>query len=432
MSIIGIRREDKNPWERRAPLIPKHVKELKEKHSIDVVIQPSKIRAFSDQDYEKAGAIVKDDLSQCPIIFAIKEVPLSIFERGKTYVFFSHTIKGQKHNMPMLKKMLEMECTLIDYEKVVDEKGRRLIFFGRHAGLAGMIDTLWAFGKRLDWEGIDNPFSSIRRAYNYNSIEEAKEEIAKVGKNIRNEGLNESLTPLICGFAGYGNVSQGAQEIFDLLPVENLNPDEIASIYDASNHLVYKVVFKEEHMVLPISPDNHFELQDYYNHPEKYKSRFESYLPYLSILMNCIYWDERYPRLVTKDYLRRAYSNEKRPKLRIIGDISCDIEGAIECTVKSTAPDKPVFVYNPLNGKVIDGYKGSGVVVMAVDNLPCELPRESSAFFSNVLKEFIPEIVKADFSADFEHCKLPSAIKNAVIAYHGELTPNYRYIEKYL
>ncbi|PIV69931.1 MAG: hypothetical protein COS08_02885, partial [Euryarchaeota archaeon CG01_land_8_20_14_3_00_38_12] len=152
MNRVGIRREDKNIWERRTPIIPQHIKELKEK-DIEFFVQPSKIRAFRDGEYVEAGANIQDSLNQCNVIFAVKEIPLDFFKKNKTYVFFSHTTKGQKHNMPMLKKMMELKCQLIDYEKIVDEKNRRLIFFGRYAGLAGMIDTLWALGQRLNKGG---------------------------------------------------------------------------------------------------------------------------------------------------------------------------------------------------------------------------------------------------------------------------------------
>lgn len=432
---IGIRREDKNKWEKRVPLIPEHVKELIKSHSIDVSLQPSSIRIFSDDEYIQAGAKIQEDLSGCPIIFAVKELPLDFFQPGKTYVFFSHTIKGQKYNMPMLKKMLELGCNLIDYEKVIDEKGRRLIFFGRHAGLAGMIDTLWALGKRLTWEGIPSPFSEIRNAYKYNSLAEAKESISQVGEKIKKNGLPEPLTPLIFGVTGYGHVSTGAQEILNLLPFEQINPEEIFTLTKQSNfskNRIHKVVFKEEHMVEPILPENHFDLRDYYDHPKKYRSRFESYIPHLTVLVNCIYWDERYPRLVTKRFLRKLYAEDKNRRLRVIGDISCDIEGSIECTVKETQTDNPVFVYNPTEEQVTDGYEGGGLVILAVDNLPCEISREASLDFSRVLKPFIPLIAKADFSANFEQCMLPSTIKNAVIVYHGEFTPDYRYMQSFL
>lgn len=198
----------------------------------------------------------------------MKEMPLDFFETGKTYIFFSHVIKGQPYNMPMLKKMLELGCTLIDYEKVTDEKGRRLIFFGRHAGLAGMIESFWALGKRLNWEGISNPFSHLRHTYEYKDLVEAEEAISKVGENLKAEGLPESVTPLICGVAGYGNVARGVGEILDLLPIEEIEPQEIASLVESSSYnanVIYKAVFKEEHTVEPISSEDHFDLQDFYD-----------------------------------------------------------------------------------------------------------------------------------------------------------------------
>ncbi len=434
-TVIGIRREDKNRWERRVPLIPEHVAALRREHNVEVIIQPSEIRIFSNDEYRRAGASVSEDLSPCPIVFAVKEIPIHFFEPGKTYVFFSHVIKGQPHNMPMLRQMLDLKCQLIDYEKVEDGKGRRLIFFGRQAGLAGMIDSLWALGQRLNYECIENPFSGIRLAHQYESLAEANEEIVSAGEKICTQGLPESLSPLICGFAGYGHVSQGAQEILSLLPVQEIDPGEVESVLrgqDYSKNLIYKTVFKEEHLVQPISPGVRFELQDYYDHPEKYRSQFESYLSNLTLLINCIYWDERYPRLVTKGYLKQLYAGGGSPRLRVIGDISCDVEGAVECTVRCTNPGSPIFVYDPFEERAADGWEGIGPVVLAVDNLPCELPRESSTYFSGVLKQFVPPMVKADFSGDFDQCKLPSAIKNAVIVYHGELISDYRYLKKFL
>jgi saccharopine dehydrogenase (NAD+, L-lysine-forming) len=432
---IGIRREDKNKWERRVPLTPEHVKELGQNHSVEVWLQPSPIRIFPDEKYVQAGAKIEEDLSPCPVVLGVKEMPSQFFSQNKTYVFFSHVIKGQLYNMPMLKRMLELKCQLIDYEKVTDEKGRRLIFFGRHAGQAGMIDTLWALGQRLSWEGISNPFDKIKNAYKYDALARAKEDISEVGKMIQTQGSNGSLVPLIFGIAGYGNVSQGVQEILDLLPIKEIKPDEISLLIGSSNYSknhIYKVVFKEEHMVEPISPKDGFQLQDYYDHPEKYRSKFEGYIPHLTVLVNCIYWDERYPRLVTKSYLKQLFSDQQQPKLRVIGDISCDIEGSIECNLKWTEPDNPIYVYDPFEDKAIDGHEGKGPVILAVDNLPCEIPRAASAYFSQELKPFIPEIAKADFSLDFDRCVLPAPIKNGVIAYHGELTPKYRYIQDYL
>jgi len=430
--MLGIRREDKNQWERRAPLIPQHIKELKEHHGIETVIQPSPIRVFSEETYKTAGALVQEDLSSCPVVFAVKEIPIDLFESGKTYVFFSHTVKGQKYNMPMFKKMMDLGCTLIDYEKIADKHGRRLVFFGRFAGLAGMVDTLWAFGQRLKSKNMDSPFNEIKQTIHYkNHLEEIKEHLKKIGKDIEQQGIPESLTPLIVGFAGYGNVSKGAQEILDILPVKEISPKEIKMVYDnPSNNRIYKVVFKEEDMVEPISSDDSFDLQDYYNHPEKYQSVFERYIPDLTILMNCIYWSNKYPRLITKDFVKNYAKANLR--LQVIGDISIDINGAIEFTEKATSPGNPVFVYDPSTDSIRDGYEGDGIVVMGVDNLPCELPKESSQMFSESLLPFVPDIAKADYSVGFDSLDLPPEVKKAVILYHGKLTTDYEYINNYL
>lgn len=436
MSVrIGIRREDKSIWERRVPIIPAHVRQLREEYGIKVWVQPSDIRVFRDEEFAQAGARIEEDLSPCPVVFAVKEIPAHFFQPGHTYVFFAHVIKGQPYNMPMLRCMLELGCQLIDYEKVTDEQGRRLIFFGHHAGLAGMIDTLWALGQRLNWEGVPNPFSDLRQTRQYEGLDEAKAAVSALGEHIAREGLPDPITPLICGFAGYGNVFRGANEIIELLPVREIEPQEVAAVArssDCAHDVIYKVVFKEEHTVEPISPEDHFDLQDYYDHPEKYRSRFHIYLPYLTLLVNCIYWEAKYPRLVTKADLKRLYGGAEQPRLRVIGDISCDIEGGMECTVKSTEPGDPVFVYDPFEDRAIDGFEGRGPVVLAVDILPSELPRDASVYFSTVLMKYVPAIAQADYTVPFEELALPPEIKRAIIVYQGKLTPNYRYIAKYL
>ena len=208
IKTIGIRREDKNKWERRAPITPQHVKKLKEEYNIQTKVQPSKIRIFEDNEYEKNGGIIQEDLSDCPVVFAIKEIPINFFKENKTYVFFSHTIKGQKYNMPMLKKMMQLNCNLIDYEKITDEAGKRLVFFGKYAGISGMIDSLWAFGKRMSWKGVSNPFEEIKQTIYYDDINEIKQHLKIIGKKIKQNGLPEILTPMIIGITGYGNVSK--------------------------------------------------------------------------------------------------------------------------------------------------------------------------------------------------------------------------------
>jgi len=431
-AIIGIRREDKSEWERRSPLIPAQVRDLHEEHGLEFRVQPSGIRVFTDEEYRTAGALVEEDLSACPVVFGVKEMPVSIFRPGGTYVFFSHTIKGQSHNMPMLRRLLELGCQLIDYERILDDKGRRVVLFGNYAGLAGMIDALWALGQRLNWEGLESPFGSIGQAHTYPDLERAKAAVAEAGEAVRKGDLPKKLVPFVVGFAGYGSVSQGAQEILDLLPVEEVRPGDLASLSSrAKADRIYKVVFYEEHMVEPNDPSGKFELQDYYDHPEKYHAVFGKYLPHLGVLMNCIYWEARYPRLVTKSQLWDLYASAE-PNLRVIGDISCDIDGAVEFTVKCTTPGNPVFTYDPATDKVADGVKGNGPVVLAVDHLPCELPRESSTAFGEALMPFVPEIAEADYGAAFDNCRLSDPVKGGVIVYQGRLTPEYEHLEKYL
>jgi alanine dehydrogenase len=434
-SVIGIRREDKNQWERRTPLTPEDVKTLIHDHGLKVLVQPSDIRAFTADEFRAAGAEIQEDLSPCSVVFAVKEIPLQYFHSSTTYVFFAHVIKGQLHNMPMLKKMMELKCQLIEYETITDSTGRRLIFFGRHAGLAGILDTMWAFGQRLAWEDTPTPFQDLKQAYNYESLDDAKRHFAEIGRRIKSEGLPAKLCPLIVGIAGYGNVSRGIQEIFDFLQVTSIEPEHIPRLLKNGTvdyHTVYKVVFKEEHLVKPVSPKHRFDLKDYYAHPEKYRSRFDEYLPYLTVLVNANYWDNRYPRLVTKSSLIELFSQLSKPRLRVIGDIGCDVEGSIECNTHITDPGDPVYVYNPFTGTSTQGVGGVGPVVLAVDNLPCEIPRVSSHDFSKALAPFVPAIAKADYSVPFDQCSLPQEIKNAMILYHGELTPGYKRLEKYL
>jgi len=433
MNTIGIRREDKNEWERRVPLIPAHVETLVRERDLRVLVQPSSIRAFSDADYVAAGALVQEDLSAADVIVAVKEIPVELLQPRKTYLFFSHTIKGQAYNMPLLRRLMELECQLIDYERILDAGNRRLIAFGEYAGLAGMLDTLAALGQRLDWEGVATPFSDLRQTHAYGDLATAREAVQMVGRRIAVEGLPEQLTPLVIGVAGYGNVSRGAQAMLDLLPTREIQPAELAALAtggEADPHLVYKIVFKEEDTVTPIDRRKSFDLQEFFAHPDRYRSRFQDYLPHLSVLVNCIYWDAPYPRLVTKEAARQLYERHLQPRLRVIGDISCDIEGAIELTLKATELDNPTFIWDPQTGEARDGVAGRGPVIMAVDNLPCELPVESSTSFGDALSSFIPALAACDFDDDFESCALPPAFKRATILYHGQLTPAYRYLEK--
>ncbi|MGE4539940.1 MAG: bifunctional lysine ketoglutarate reductase /saccharopine dehydrogenase family protein [Bacteroidales bacterium] len=430
--FIGIRHEDKYVMERRVALIPRHINQLT-KQGIRFEVQKSAKRIFQDSEFEQAGAELKDKIQDADVIFGVKEMPIDFFESGKTYIFFSHVIKGQAYNMPMLKAMMEKKCQLIDYEKITNDDGRRLIFFGRFAGLAGMINSLWSFGQRLNIQGIESPFTKIKQSHLYNSLDEAMQAVSECGLSIAQKGLPDGVGPVVIGFTGYGNVSKGAQEIANLLPSIEISPEQLLAMdmEKASKSIVYKVIFKEKHISEPIDTDQVFELSHYYKHPEAYKNSFEKFVPKLSILMNCMYWDTKYPRIVTKDFLEELYASGE-PKLKVIGDVTCDPDGSIECTHKGTEIEDPVFVYNPKTRDYKMGFEGDGVLVMAVDILPSELPRESSEAFSDALFPFVEAVAETDFGVDFDQLTLPAPLKRALILHQGELTPDYGYLKKFV
>jgi alpha-aminoadipic semialdehyde synthase len=428
---VAIRREDKNVWERRSPLIPEQVGQLIGEHGLRFTVQHSDIRTFKDDEFREVGAEVAEDITDCGLVLGVKEIPASVFRPGHTYVFFAHVIKGQPHNMPMLARMMELGCSLVDYEKITDDAGRRLVFFGRFAGIAGMVDTLAGLGKRLRRLGPATPFARIRLAHEYGRVELAKAAVAEAGRDIVEQGLPKELNPLVIGVTGYGHVAKGAWEVLDALNATEVEPVDLpALVASGDRHTVYRVMFREEHMVEPVRLGHRFDLKEYFSHPELYRSRFEEHLPYLTALANCIYWDRRYPRLVTKAWLASAFAD--RPRLTIIGDISCDIEGSIEATVKATDPGRPFFTFDPAAGRAQDGLEGPGIAIMAVDNLPCELPFDSSREFGTALMPFVPSLARADFSLPLDRLGLPGPVRRALVLHQGRLTPDFAYIEQFL
>jgi alpha-aminoadipic semialdehyde synthase len=431
--IYAIRCEDKNEWERRVPLIPDDVKYLKDKFGIKAIVEPSMTRIFPDQEFGAVGAELANNFKEAGLIMGIKEMPISLFEKNKTYMFFSHTIKGQPYNMPSLKALMEKKCNLIDYERIVDEKNNRLIFFGRYAGIAGMIETLHAYNQKLKVLSIKSPFLKIKQGFEYASLDNAKEELVKISKTIQEKGLPAEITPLVIGITGYGNVSRGVQEMLNLLPIIEITPQQLLTDYPSlakdTSH-IYKVVFMEKDLVK--SKKGVFDLSDYYAHPENYESCFSEYFPYLTMLVNCIYWTKKYPRLLTRDYLRQQKSENQLKKLQVIGDISCDINGSIEITYKTTRPDNPCYTFVPETDEYVDGIKENGICVMSIDNLPCEFSKEASIEFSSVLKKYIKDIIYTDYATDWDSLKLPLPIKRALIVHKGALTPDYQYLQQFI
>lgn len=431
---IGIRKETQYPSEKRAALTPEHVKDIVEQ-GVSVLVEPAdEQRVFTPEEYEKSGAVMDRNLDDCSIIFGVKEVPIKDLIPNKPLVFFSHTIKGQDYNMPLLQAILDKNVTLMDYELVKNDKGFRIIFFGKFAGYAGVIDSLWLMGKRLKHEGLQTTFDKIKQATEYNMLSDAEIALKEVGEEIKKNGLPEEIVPFITGFTGYGNVSKGAQELYDLLPHVEIPPSELENFMkkgEFSNKVVYKVEYKEEDMYVLPSVEK-FSFDHFVKNPNEYSSIMNKHIPNLSMLVNGIYWEERFPKHITKQNMKEYYETSENQKLKVIGDITCDIEGSVEMTMKATPSSNPAFVYEPLTGEVKDGVEGNGPVILAVDKLPAELPRQASKMFGDALLPFVKDLANADFSLDFEDLKIPLEFKNAIITHKGKLTPNFEYLKEYL
>ena len=431
MKKLLIRAEDKNRWERRAPLVPADLAEILEATGARALVEKSHKRSFGMDQYAAAGALSCTDMADGDVILGVKEIPVEKVLNNKTYLFFSHTIKGQKENMRLLRKIIDGGSTLIDYEKIADGQGRRLIYFGPFAGHAGAIDILALMGQHWADKGVDTPLAAVKRAHQYDSVEAASQHLADIGRRIQQDGLPSRLSPFTVGILGYGNVSQGVQQILDCLPTEHIAADEINAFVSegrGNRHVVYMTIFKEQDLVKPIAAHASFDLQEYFDHPQRYESRFEQFLPSFTLLVNAVYWEKRYPRFVTWAGLKRLAENYPTPKLSGIADISCDTFGSIECNVKTTDIDMPAYRVDPLAKSTHDGHRGEGIVLLAVDNLPCELPKDASTFFSRQLKPFIAGLLKANYQLTLEDSGLPPEIRKAVIVYNGQLTPGYEYL----
>jgi alpha-aminoadipic semialdehyde synthase len=432
--MLGIKREDKNRWERRAPLTPEHVAELIRAHGVRFRVEPSPHRAFPAQAYRSASAEVGDDLADCSVILGIKEVPPERLLAGKAYAFFSHVAKGQPANMGMLRRLLELRCTLLDYEKIVDDHGRRLVYFGRHAGHAGMIDTLWALGQHLVRDGIRTGLEEIRPAHAYAALDEAARHVTLVGERLRRSGLPDSLHPILFVFTGSGNVTRGALEIFDRLPFQEIFLEELpgfATDAARAHSVLYRLHLAREQR-FERAGGGAFDAAELAAHPERYTSSTRRWLPAATVLVNGAYWAPGQPRLVAREDLQALGADPGRPKLRVIADIACDIDGAVAATVKATTPDDPVFAYDPATGRALAIDEGRGPWVLAIDNLPCELPVEASEHFGDALFRYVAALDACDWTAPLAALALPPEIRNALIVHRGELTPKYDYLREHL
>ncbi len=428
---VGILKETKG-HERRAPLTPQDVKWLVKK-GVKVEVEASPIRIFKDKEYKRSGARIVNRFRDASLLLGIKEPEIKNLYGDAIYMVFSHTFKGQFQNMPLLKAFLEKKNTLVDYEKIVDLHGKRLVYFGKFAGICGAIDSLHFLGKKLQWQGIKNPFTSIKPSYKYSSLKAVKQDLAKVDEGIRKRGFEKTLSPFIIGITGRGNVSRGVQEVLDLLNPVEVHPRDMLGFIrhqKKARNKIYKIVFFREEK-LRSKEGKGFYFEEYLNKPEKFESNLDRYLQYLNLFIHTSYWDSKYPRMVTKDMIRKL-SRRKPFRLEFIGDISCDINGSVEITYKTTSQDNPVFTYDSRKSTFIDGYKWPGITVMAVDNLPSELPRDASGEFSQLARDYVYQIAAHGIKDVTKHTAIPAEIRRAVIAEEGKLTKDYRYLKEFL
>ena len=446
---IGIMREGKSKrGEKRTAITPSNTKLITSwghKVIIQSGIHPDtgeEKRIFKDADYRKAGAVVSEDLSSADLIFGLKELSIKRILPGKAYYFFSHTHKGQIKNRPMLKKLVETNSTMIDYELITNDNSERLITaFTYNAGYAGMVDSLWTFGKKLKISGINNPFEAIPQAVDGQDLQSVKNVIKKVALKIEKEGTPKHIPPIIVCFLGKGKTAFGSRVIFNLLPHEDISMSEIEDVFKTgSRKKLYALQIDIEDIYRPKKGVNiksgEYEIlnrrgkQNFYlEHPDYFESNLDKILPFVTIIMNCIIWSNKYPRSITKQMMKQLWPSNH--SLKVIGDITCDPNGSIEFS-KETWIDDPVYIYDPVTESSKNGFNGNGIAVMAVTNLPCEFSADASIQFNENLQPLLQRIIKANYKGTLAESNLPEEIKRAVILWKCNFAPKYSYMKEYI
>ncbi|XP_036616026.1 alpha-aminoadipic semialdehyde synthase, mitochondrial [Trichosurus vulpecula] len=441
-AVLALRREDINAWERRAPLAPKHVKGITNL-GYKVLVQPSNRRAIHDKEYVKAGGILQEDISEACLIVGVKRPPEEKLMPRKTYAFFSHTIKAQEANMTLLDEILRQEIRLIDYEKMVDHKGSRVVAFGQWAGVAGMINILHGMGLRFLALGHHTPFMHIGMAHNYRNSSQAVQAVRDAGYEISLGLMPKSIGPLTFVFTGTGNVSKGAQEVFNQLPCEFVEPHELRDVSQSGDlRKVYGTVLSRHHHLVR-KRDGVYDPVEYDRHPHLYTSRFNTDIaPYTTCLINGIYWEQDTPRLLSRQDAQKLLAPIKSSlatvegcpslphKLVAICDISADTGGSIEFMTECTTIDSPFCMYDADQHIIHDSVEGSGILMCSIDNLPAQLPIEATECFGDMLFPYVEEMILSDASQPLESQNFSPVVRDAVIASNGTLPTKYKYIQK--
>jgi saccharopine dehydrogenase (NAD+, L-lysine forming) len=395
---IGILREGKIPPDKRTPLTPQQCSDVLEQYpEAEIIIQSSPVRCYTDEEYRAFGLNVREDLSECDLLLGIKEVPLQDLIPRKKYMFFSHTIKKQPHNRELLKAVIRNNIVLIDYECLTDLKHNRIIGFGRYAGIVGAYNGLLGYGKRYD-------LFHLKPAYLCRDMEEMGEEM----KRIKLPNIKIAIT-------GSGRVANGAMEMMGALKIRRITPFEFLN-YSYREPVYTELNSEDYHRAKDGSP---WSTQDFYAHPEKYDSTFEQYTRECDLLLHCSYWDPRAAPLFTKTDMRKPTFH-----ISVIADISCDVNGGIPATIRPSTIENPFYGYNPATEKEDVPFGKHVVTMMAVDNLPCELPRDASEDFG---KSLIERVFPSLLGQDPE-----KMLERATIADCGKLTDPYSYLSDYI
>ena len=401
LTNIGIIRESRND-ENRTPLVPEHIKKYKESNpNINFIIQPSNSRCFSDEEYELCGAKINENLNECSIIFGVKEIDPNILINNRTYLFFSHTFKInkqqkniEKHKKDLLLSILNKKITLIDYENIRGKNGTRCLGFGRFAGIVGCYNTLNLLLKVLGKQ-------SLASAYKINDYE-------RLVLNLKN--LYFPKTKILV--TGDGRVAKGVIELLNLTNIKAVSKkDFLEKKFDQP---IFCNLETKDYVTNNSSTN--FNLEHFINNPQDYSSSALQYLKETDILISAHYWDPSSPKIFENEDLKDLQN------LKIVGDITCDINGSVPTTIRSTTIEEPNYWIERYNLKEIDE-NNDGIAVMAVDNLPSELPRDSSTEFSEgIINEVLPFLLKED----------DGRILNGTITTDGSFLEKYNYLNNYI
>jgi len=401
LTNIGIVRESRND-ENRTPLVPEHIKKYKESNpNINFIIQPSNSRCFSDEEYELCGAKINENLNECSIIFGVKEIDPNILINNRTYLFFSHTFKInkqqkniEKHKKDLLLSILNKKITLIDYENIRGKNGTRCLGFGRFAGIVGCYNTLNLLLKVLGKQ-------SLASAYKINDYE-------RLVLNLKN--LYFPKTKILV--TGDGRVAKGVIELLNLTNIKAVSKkDFLEKKFDQP---IFCNLETKDYVTNNSSTN--FNLEHFINNPQDYSSSALQYLKETNILISAHYWDPSSPKIFENEDLKVLQN------LKIVGDITCDINGSVPTTIRSTTIEEPNYWIERYTLKEIDE-NNDGIAVMAVDNLPSELPRDSSTEFSEgIIKEVLPFLLKED----------DGRILNGTITTDGSFLEKYNYLNDYI